>query len=274
MRRFSPLAAAFLVSAAVFAGVLVWLLADRGTSRGDALKTAGLAGGAVAALYGLWLNDRRRRVEEDRHELERSRISDERFAKSVELLGHQADQVRVGAVHALAGLARTRPETYTQTVLDVLCAYLRMPFAHESFDASVEGSAEADRERQVRRTAQQVLRSLLPDTGTPDAPEYALDLTGARLDRFNLSHKRIAWLGAQRTEIINGASFTGTSFRGSAFFTGASVHGPVEFAGTKFGAGTGFRDFTAHDEVTFTDVDFAIAPDFAQANFPAGTELP
>jgi hypothetical protein len=269
VRRFSPLVAAFLLSAVVFAGVLVWLLADRGTSRGDALKTAGLAGGAVAALYGLWLNDRRRRTEEDRHELERGRISDERFAKAVELLGHQADQVRVGAMHALAGLARTRPEVYAQTVLDVLCAYLRLPFAHEDFGDVVEDSAAAERERQVRRTAQQVIRSVPADDSA-----YALDLSGARLDRFDLSGKRIAWLGAQGTTIVNGAAFTDTSFEGSAFFTGAEIHGPVEFVRTKFGSGTGFRGFTVHDEVTFDDVEFALPPDFGEATFPAGTELP
>ncbi|WIY04764.1 pentapeptide repeat-containing protein [Amycolatopsis mongoliensis] len=274
MKRFSPLAAAFLLSAVVFAGVLVWLLAEHATNRGDALKTAGLAGGAVAALYGLWLNDRRRRTEEDRHELERSRISDERFAKAVELLGHQADQVRVGAIHALAGLARTRPDVYAQTVLDVLCAYLRLPFAHGDFGDPVDEPAVAEREGQVRRTAQQVIQSLLARVGTPDAPAYTLDLSGARLDRFTLAGRRVGRLGAQGTTIVNGAAFTDTSFEGSAFFTGAEIHGPVEFVRTKFGSGTGFRDFTVHDEVTFTDVGFATPPDFTQARFPAGTELP
>ncbi|MEV6640039.1 pentapeptide repeat-containing protein [Amycolatopsis sp. NPDC051371] len=270
--RISPLVAAFLASAAVFAGVLAWLLADRATGRGDALKTAGLAGGAVAALYGLWLNDRRRRVEEDRHDLERSRISDERFAKSVELLGHDADQVRVGAIHALGGVARTRPETYTQTVLDVLCAYLRRPFQHPELE-EVDDPAAAERELQARRTAQRVIRSLLPDAGS-DGPAYSLDLSGASLDRFSLSGKEVGLLGAQRTTIVNGASFTDTSFSGSVFFTGASVRGPVEFVRTRFGSGTGFRDFTVHDAVTFSEVTFALPPDFSQARFPAGTELP
>lgn len=261
-----PLVWAFVLSAVVFAGVLVWLLADRATSRGDALKTAGLAGGAVAALYGLWLNDRRRRVEEDRHEIERGRISDERFAKAVELLGHEADQVRVGAMHALGGLARSRPDVYAQTVLDVLCAYLRRPFD------DAEG-ADAERERQVRRTTQKVIRSLLPPA-TADAPAYSLDLSGARLDRFDLSGKRVGLLGAQDTDIVNGAYFTNTWFSGSVFFTGANVRGPLEFVRTKFQAGTGFRDFTAHDEVRFEDVSFALPPDFGQASFPAGTDLP
>ncbi|MFJ9781867.1 hypothetical protein ACIRSS_19945 [Amycolatopsis sp. NPDC101161] len=265
MKRVSPLLLAFALSVVVFAGTLVWLLADRATSRGDALKTAGLAGGAVAALYGLWLNDRRRRVEEDRHELERTRISDERFAKSVELLGHEADQVRVGAIHALGGLARTRPEIYAQTVLDVLCAYLRRPFKDDD-------SAEDARESQVRRTAQRVIRASLPDAGT--GPAYTLDLSGARLDRFNLSGKHVGLLGAQGATIVNGVFLVDTAFTGSVFLTGASADGPVDLTRTRFGAGTGFRDFTAHDEVRFEGVFFAQPPDFGEARFPAGTELP
>jgi hypothetical protein len=49
------------------------------------------------------------------------------FLVSAAMLGHDADQVRVELMHALAGLARTRPDVYAQTVLDVLCACLRLP---------------------------------------------------------------------------------------------------------------------------------------------------
>jgi hypothetical protein len=94
------------------AAVSGWLLvADRAAGMAEALKTGGLAGGAVVVLYGLWLNDRRRRVEEERQRVEsgraehdRERVAYERFARAVELLGHEADQVRVGALHALVGL--------------------------------------------------------------------------------------------------------------------------------------------------------------------------
>ena len=85
------------VLGAVSALLLVtgWLLTDPGVSKADALKTGGLAGGAILALYGLWINDRRRRTEEARQDTEtsrvrqdRERVSDERFAKAIELLGH------------------------------------------------------------------------------------------------------------------------------------------------------------------------------------------
>src|SRR6266536_1572171 len=126
--RASRLVATMLLAFGALCVVTGWLWPV--TDRADALKTGGLAAGSVVALYALWLNDRRRRVEEQRHALEseraehdRERVADERFARAVELLGHEADQVRVGALHALAGLARSR-ERYTQVVLDVLCGYL------------------------------------------------------------------------------------------------------------------------------------------------------
>jgi hypothetical protein len=75
---------------------VVLLLVEPGLSKAEAIKTGGLAGGAVVALYALWLNDRRRRTDEARHELESDKAADERFARSVELLGNEADQVRVG----------------------------------------------------------------------------------------------------------------------------------------------------------------------------------
>jgi hypothetical protein len=75
--------AAILVAACT---TVVLLLVEPTASKGEAIKTGGLTGGAVVALYALWLNDRRRRTEEARHELESEKVADERFARSVELL--------------------------------------------------------------------------------------------------------------------------------------------------------------------------------------------
>src|SRR5882757_6075983 len=115
------LAATMMLALGVLGVVTGWVLTGANPSKADALRTGGLAAGSVVALYALWLNDRRRRVEENRHEidrglyqlqadraeLDRERADDERFARSVEMLGHDADQVRVGALHALAALARS-----------------------------------------------------------------------------------------------------------------------------------------------------------------------
>src|SRR3954468_8526572 len=118
--RLMLLASVLAAIAVTVATVVVLLLVEPKLSKAEAVKTGGLAGGAVVALYALWLNDRRRRTEGARHRLESDKVADERFARSVEMLGHEADQVRVGAMHALAGLTEAEPLRYKQTVLDVL----------------------------------------------------------------------------------------------------------------------------------------------------------
>ncbi|MET1076134.1 MAG: hypothetical protein ABWY11_26055, partial [Umezawaea sp.] len=97
------LATTIVGAVGAFLLVAGWLFViDSTTAKGEAIKTGGLAGGAVIALYALWLNDRRRRTDEARQTLEnqraehdRSRVADERFARAIELLGHETDQVRV-----------------------------------------------------------------------------------------------------------------------------------------------------------------------------------
>jgi hypothetical protein len=213
----------------------------------EALRTGGLAGASVVALYALWLNDRGRRVEENRQAVEEERLrvehgrtSHERFARAIEMLGDEADQVRVGALHALVGLARDTP-SYTQTVIEVLCSYLRSPFFHHAYareghdpDRSdfadpargrlSEEEAANDRERQVRLTAQQVLLDLLPAAGT-DGPRYDLDLTGASLEYLDLESRRLGGLLARRATFHGITRMCGAEFVGRAMFTGAVFRG-------------------------------------------------
>ncbi|MFJ7211427.1 pentapeptide repeat-containing protein [Amycolatopsis sp. NPDC098790] len=276
----SPLAWTFLASVVLLAGVGGWLLTDPATSRSEALKTGGLAGGAIVALYALWLNDRRRRVEERRqdierrrHELEaqraeqdRERVADERFAKAVELLGHDADQVRVGALHALAGLARSRP-SYTQTVLDVLCSYLRRPFSRG--DGTVP---DVERELTVRLTAQRLVTDLLPARDA-EGPVYDLDLTGATLEYFDLSGKLIGGLLLRYASLHSSTNFSGCRFAGRVYLTsagtgsgrllgyfrcrGAVFESHAWFSGTTFAEDADFTETTFAGKTTFKDATFA-----------------
>ncbi|HET6710095.1 hypothetical protein [Amycolatopsis sp.] len=282
----SPLAWTFLASLVLLLGVGGWLLTDPATSRSDALKTGGLAGGAIVALYALWLNDRRRRVEErrqdierQRHELEaqraeqdRERVADERFAKAVELLGHTADQVRVGALHALAGLARSRPD-YTQTVLDVLCSYLRRPFEHARYsDPLKDGSPEEERELTVRLTAQRLITELLPGRDDP-GPAYDLDLTGAVLEYLDLSGRLVGGLLLRHASLRSTTNFSGCRFTRRVYLTaagtgdgrlvgyfrcrGAVFESHAWFSGTEFAETAEFTDTTFAGRTTFKDAKFA-----------------
>lgn len=296
-----------LFAFATMALVAGWLLTGGDVDRGEALKTGGLAGGAVVALYALWLNDRRRRVDEERKGLEssraehdRERAADERFLRAVELLGDDADQVRVGALHALAGLARGRPE-YTQDVLDVICSYLRRPFDHPRYatrrgeEARDADRAEADRWLQVRMTAQRLIADLLPDAGTADAQAYDLDLHGATLEYFDVSGKLIGQLRARETNLYESNSFHHCEFHGPVWFTGShawgrlyaqdatfhervwfsrfTAHGPADFTRATFHGETKFASSTWEGSTCFTDAVFDHNADFTEATFSGGLNL-
>ncbi|WP_436492790.1 pentapeptide repeat-containing protein [Actinokineospora sp. HUAS TT18] len=271
------LAGTVLVSAGLLALVAGWLMSEPNPNRGEALKTGGLAAGSVVALYALWLNDRRRRVEEDRQVIERSkqelemarsdhdreRVADERFARSVELLGNDADQVRVGAMHALSNLARNRPY-YTQTVLDVVCSYLRMPFDREAVDM---------RELQVRRTAQRVIEELLPEKGTPDPVRYNLDLTGADLEYFDISERVVGTLVLRFAKLHNSNSMWGSEILGSAWFTGATSHGILHAHHVVFHRKAWFSGFTADGPVNLSSSKFLGPTKFSGSTFSGKLDL-
>jgi hypothetical protein len=301
MRLKSPLAVTFVLAVGLLAAVSGWLLTDPMTSHADALRTGGLAAGGVVALYALWLNDRRRQVEErrqkvesDRLELElvraardRARVTDERFAKSVELLGHDADQVRVGALHALAGLARTHSE-YTQTVLDVLCSYLRRPFDNPHLSESEETDPAAERELQVRLTAQRLVVELLPPAGS-DGKAFDLDLTGASLEYFDLSGRVVGTLIMRYAVLLSSTNFSESEFRGPAWFTAATLgkgrlrgrfrcqdatfHERAWFSGTEFGGITEFDRSTFRGETSFKKAHFAADAILRDAVFLSTLEL-
>jgi hypothetical protein len=250
------LLATVLAAVAVTVGVsVVLVLVDPTAPRSEAVRTGALSGGAVVALYALWLNDRRRRTEEARHELEGEKVADERFARSVELLGNDADQVRVGALHALAGLARSTPR-YKQTVLDVLCAYLRRPFEHPGpSDAEGSGPApqsdpEADREREVRLTAQRLISDLLPWGEDRDPRSYHLDLSGARLEHFRLEGRRIGRLTARGARFHGNTQLALLEASKPALFTEATFLGRLTVRDARFDGGVSFQRAAFGDEVT------------------------
>jgi len=284
--RASRLVATMLLAFGALCVVTGWLWPV--TDRADALKTGGLAAGSVVALYALWLNDRRRRVDEDRQEVdrarqdleharadhERERAADERFLRAVELLGHDTDQVRVGALHALAGLARGRP-SYTQDVLDVICSYLRRPFEHPEYFAArgsvgdYDGDVApiADRWRVVRMTAQRLLADLLPHVDTPDAPAYDLDLTGATLEYCDLKYRVIGQLQARAMKLYQSNSFHHCEIRGPAWFTETESWGPLWLRDMTFHDRAWFRRVRVHDKVDFADTVFHDLTSFADATF-------
>src|SRR4051794_14568711 len=134
---------------------------DVRTTLVQAVAGLAVAGGAIVTYRTF----RHTRLEQDRaYKLNQSQQVTETYAKAVEQLGHDQAPVRLGALYSLVSLAQDNP-LRRQTVVDVLCAYLRMPFApprqtEESVPADPEGEErerDAAQEQQVRQTAQRLL---------------------------------------------------------------------------------------------------------------------
>ncbi|MBB4930678.1 hypothetical protein F4561_001498 [Lipingzhangella halophila] len=109
----------------------------------DLLKLAFAVVAGLGAVVGLVVAYRRQRVLEDgtrraeaadrraeqAEEREGTRLFTERFTTAAAQLGDEQPAVRLAGVHALAHLADDAPSRdLRQMVIDVLCAYLRMPY--------------------------------------------------------------------------------------------------------------------------------------------------
>ncbi|MCX4606700.1 pentapeptide repeat-containing protein [Streptomyces anulatus] len=257
-------AAAVLVSAGVFLSLVVLLdfqEIDK-TAKLDAktlFDLVKLSFGVVAgagALVALVVAYRRQRVDEAGAHREATRLHTERFSQAVDKLGSDSPAVRLGGVHALAGLADDAPDdSLRQTCIDVLCAYLRLPFppdpGNPPDDTAAEEQREAhqdkkDRYRALREVRHTILRLIGDHYRTPKGTHHSwqgcnLDLTGVAID--------------------GQMSFTGASFSGGdvSFTDAAFSGGNVSFTDAAFSGGNvSFTDaIFSGGNVSFTDAAFS-----------------
>ncbi|WP_414640120.1 pentapeptide repeat-containing protein [Amycolatopsis sp.] len=229
--------AGLLVVAGVAAAALLTLLGGgrpEDSARLDALRTAANivvgTGGAAALL----LAARRQRsaeldlVQKD-HDATERRVT-EIYGKAADQLGSDKAPVRLAGLYALERLAAGYAE-HRQTIVNVLCAYLRMPYKHGS--KSLE-------ELQVRKTAQRILLLHLRP-GSAEQPNEAfwpdidLDFSGATLVGLTLTHCSIRSIACYEARFIELVSFRGTEFRTKADFNKAYFTDRADFRGTVFG---------------------------------------
>jgi uncharacterized protein YjbI with pentapeptide repeats len=259
----------------------------------DLIKIALTVSGGIGAAVALVVAYRRQRVTEAAHELARTIAHDTRldaserritelYVKAADQLGSDKAPVRLAGLYALDRLAQGNP-AHRQTVVDVFCAYLRMP--HTPLDAPgngrrwgaaqtpeagagdvTPGAADPREERQVRLTAQRLLTDHLAVPAGVDTPERAaaltpsadqrywpgirLDLDGAHLEHFSLARGRVAR-----------ATFDGVTFTGEALFDGVTFTGYASFDRATFTASASF------DRATFTARASFDGADFTQGSF-------
>lgn len=283
--------------------VTVWLLAiaghaaagtARANARLDAVRTGLAAGAGAAAAVGLMLAFRRQQHQEiatllnDLDATER-RIT-ELYAKAAEELDSDRAPVRLAGLYTLERLAQGNPDQ-RQTVVNLICAYLRMPFeppprsgqSHRRSQrklsrqgpgpktSTAHGGLSAEEELLVRVTAQKIiadhvftseLDTAWPRDSSPSAPNFwlgmELDLAGAVLIDFTLQGKveSADFTGAR---FVGGANFAHAEFDGHAYFTNAQFEeGAAHFYGVWFGYRAIFSDADfGPDEAVFDAATFA-----------------
>ena len=213
------------------------------------------------------------------------------YTEAVDQLGSGKVQVRFGGLHALERLAQDTP-AQRQAVVNVICAYLRMPFSATTPDAAegrnepgADSEIETDgidgtwqQERQVRLTAQRILSEHLRDDRTKDhqsaeSPNsrfwnnIRLNLTGATLIDFNLVNGVIADANFHRAAFSGDAYFHRAAFAGDASFSGATFAGDASFSGAAFTGGARFGGAAFTGDALFGEATFGGDASFPEAAF-------
>ncbi|MER7015718.1 pentapeptide repeat-containing protein [Saccharopolyspora sp. NPDC000359] len=200
------------------------------------------------------LAQKQRAADDARHDAVERRIT-ELYASAAEQLGSDKAPVRLAALYALERLGQDNPG-HRQTVVDLLCAYLRMPF---TTPAETDGEQDAHRqESQVRLTAQRLLTAHLR-RGAEDGKFWAdvdLDLTRAALVDWDMAGCRVRSASFDGTVFSGEATFARVVFRGAASFSGARFHDAVSFGGAHF-----------HDVTQFSQAEFGGVASFRTAEF-------
>ncbi|MEU7611116.1 pentapeptide repeat-containing protein [Micromonospora sp. NPDC049204] len=301
-RTYKPIHLATLLVLAVFAlaitGVAAWFMWNaaqvpaRFTNSPDlAVRAAQLrvdvirnilavgagAGGLIALFVALrrqYVKERvdhtdqehkNRTAEDTKHDAAERRVT-ELYTKAAEQLGSEKAPVRMAALYALERMGQGNPE-HRQTIVNLICAYLRMPFEvpagwPELLPNAASDQVERYQELQVRMAAQDILNLHFEHPfhlhiGTadyrqpPDSYWGELNLDLARSVLVDLS---LAYC------VFRDLNFRGAHFVGSSTFTGLATSGTANFAEATF---DGFSDFTfARLSGSFSDATFSGAVRF------------
>ncbi|AGZ45066.1 hypothetical protein AFR_34040 [Actinoplanes friuliensis DSM 7358] len=264
--------------------------ASRPQAQIDAVKTGLSVAAGIAAAGALMLAVRRQRLAEIAHLSQDHDAAEKRknemYVKAVEQIASERPQVRMAGFYALEQLGQNNPEV-RQMVVDVICAYLRMPFvpppeayripywardaANDLALMSLEGRLdEAHQARfeewQVRMLAQEILdhKTLKYGDPVPDSywPGLSLNLTDAVLVNWHFGGGHIEHGNFSGATFIGRCFLDNTTFTGQAWFRGAVFVGPTSFFRSVFEFTADFHDAEFKQDAHFVEAEFARKPDF------------
>lgn len=266
---------------------LVVLLTQLDTSdatvRVDVIRTALSVGAGAAGVAALVLAGRRQWSTE--HDATERRIT-ELYTKAADQLGSDKAPVRLAGLYALERLGQSNPRL-RQTIVNVICAYLRMPYT-----PPVEGTPrplgrrpprprvepttqdEARQEREVRLTAQRLLATHLNRVNRSTFwPDIHLDLAGATLIDFALLTCSVRSAMFSNARFTGYAIFIGSRFNREAIFDAARFNGRAHFDDAEFKDVASFDEVQFGDRTTFHRSKFAEPASFTGAGFGGNTSF-
>lgn len=295
------------------AATTLWLLSIAARSaplRLEAIKIGLSVGAGVGASFALmlafrrqWLSERGQTHVEDvaranAYDATQRRIT-ELYGRAVEQLGHQKAAVRLGGLYSLERLAQEEPE-HRQTVVDVVCAYLRMPFESSSVTSSsplreedarapdrilqgdrenVSAGNEGKGELQVRQAAQRLLARHLTMPSRDSRlgvhlespqnywPGIRIDLFGALLVDFDFSRCLLHEADFRRARFNGNAAFQGACFDVAVSFLGAEFEREAWFQESEFSTHAGFYKVTFGHDAWFQGARFNGTASFRETEF-------
>ncbi len=230
------------------------------------LVFASVAG--AGALVALVVAYRRQKVAETVTAHDRTRVLNERFTTIAGQLGDDKAAVRLAGVHAMAGLADDWEEN-RQTCIDVLCAYLRMPYEPEPRDEASAAERLAFRgNREVRHTLIRAGAEFSGGTVTFDSARFSGDPLLVAFIRAQFSGGTVSFDSARFSNELGFVVFDEAEFSGGtvSFDNAKFSGGTVRFDNAKFSGGT----------VDFSGVaDWSHPPTFDwEGTPPTGVKLP
>jgi uncharacterized protein YjbI with pentapeptide repeats len=254
----------------------------------DLLKIILSVVAGIGAIVALVVAYRRQRVlertaelDEGKEQREITRLFTERFTTIASQLGDDAPAVRLAGVYAMAGLADDW-ESQRQTCIDVLCAYLRMPYPPDPGPKGTHTDRISwQREREVRHTVVDVIGTHLQASSAVSWEGYYFDFKDVVFDGGDLRFARFSKGGFDfdRALFQSGTlDFTGGEFSGAhvSFYRASFVGGEVLFTNAKFsGSIVEFHEAEFKGSVVwFDDAEFSAGTvDFGDISFTAGEVL-
>jgi uncharacterized protein YjbI with pentapeptide repeats len=237
----------------------------------DRIKTALTVAAGLAAGVTLLLTLRRQVLSERAQRFAESDALEQRvttlYVAAADQLGSEKAPVRLAGLYALERLGQDNPKL-RQTVFDVWCAYLRMPYTPPTdvlrretrssprLTEPEEEALESERrqELEVRLTAQRLLTTHLRGHPEEGSATYWLNYEGRQLE--------VDLVGAT---LVNFSA--GKCSMGYADFSEAQFYGATNLDGTQFHAAAGFPRAVFHSDAFLRQVGFNGVADFQDAQF-------